>query len=120
MAIDSPKHVSGGRALIAGGLSALFASACCLGPLALLMLGVSGAWISSLTLLEPFQPLFIGAAIVALFFAARRIWRPVAACESGQVCQRPVVNRAYKVLFALVVLLLVTAVMFPLIAHWFY
>lgn len=120
MATNSPNPVSGGRALIAGGLSALFASACCLGPLVLIMLGVSGAWISSLTLLEPYQPLFIGTAIVALFFAARRIWRPVVTCESGQVCQRPVVNRVYKALFAIVVLLLATATMFPLIAHWFY
>lgn len=90
MSTDSFNQVSGGKALIAGGLSALFASACCFGPLVLIMLGVSGAWISSLTLLELYQPLFIGAAIVALFFAARRIWRPVAACEPGQVCQRPV------------------------------
>lgn len=92
MSLDSPNQVSGGKALIAGGLSALFASACCLGPLVLIMLGVSGAWISTLTLLEPYQPLFIGSAIVALFFAARRIWRPVAACKPGQVCQRPVVK----------------------------
>jgi len=120
MSTDSPNQVSGGKALIAGGLSALFASACCLGPLVLIMLGVSGAWISTLTLLEPYQPLFIGSSIVALFFAARRIWRPVAACEPGQVCQRPEVNLAYKTLFALVVLLLVTAMTFPLIAHWFY
>jgi len=120
MSLDSLNQVSGGKALIAGGLSALFASACCLGPLVLIMLGVSGAWISTLTLLEPYQPLFIGSAIVALFFAARRIWRPVAACKPGQVCQRPVVKRSYKTLFALVVLLLVTAITFPLIAHWFY
>jgi mercuric ion transport protein len=105
MSTDSSHKVSGGKALIAGGLSALFASACCLGPLVLLMLGVSGAWISSLTLLEPYQPLFIGVAIVALFFAARRIWHPVAACEPGQVCQRPAVNRAYKALFAVALLL---------------
>lgn len=109
-----------GNALIAGGLSALLASACCLGPLVLIMLGISGAWIGSLTLLEPYQPLFAGVAAIALIHAGRRIWRPVAACEPGQVCQRPTVNRAYKVLFVMAVLLLVTALAFPLIAHWFY
>lgn len=48
------------------------------------------------------------------------IWRPVVTCEAGQVCQRPMVNHSYKVLFALVTLLLVAALVFPLFAHWFY
>ena len=118
---DISDHATGGgKALIAGGLSALLASACCLGPLVLIMLGISGAWISTLTLLEPYQPLFISAATIALIFAARRIWRPVVACEAGQVCQRPMVNRSYKVLFLLVVLLLGISLAFPWIAHWFY
>ena len=86
----------------------------------LIMLGISGAWIGSLTLLEPYQPLFVGVAAIALILAGRRIWRPTAACEPGQVCQRTIVNRAYKVLFVISVLLLVTALAFPLIAHWFY
>jgi mercuric ion transport protein len=34
----------------AGALAALLASSCCLGPLVLLRLGVSGAWIGNLTL----------------------------------------------------------------------
>jgi mercuric ion transport protein len=110
----------GGKALIAGGVSALLASACCLGPLVLIMLGISGAWIGSLTLLEPYQPLFVGAAAIALVFAGRRIWRPAAVCDTDRVCARPVVNRSYKVLFVLVVLLLGTSLAFPWIAHWFY
>jgi mercuric ion transport protein len=114
------RATGGGQALIAGGLSALFASACCLGPLVLIMLGISGAWIGTLTLLEPYQPLFAGAAVIALVVAARRIWRPAAACEVGQVCQRPMVNRSYKMLFVLVALLLSTSLAFPRIAHWFY
>jgi mercuric ion transport protein len=124
MATSSTSGSSGttgaGKALIAGGLSALLASACCLGPLVLIMLGISGAWIGSLTLLEPYQPLFAGVAAIALIFAGRRIWRPVAACEPGQVCQRPTVNRAYKLMFVTAVMLLVTAMAFPLIAYWFY
>lgn len=110
----------GGKALLAGGLAALFASACCLGPLVLIMVGISGTWISHLAALEPFQPLFMGASLVALFFAARKIWRPATACEAGQVCAIPGVNRTYKLLFGVVVLLLVAAMGFPLIARWFY
>ncbi|MBW0170218.1 MAG: mercuric ion transporter MerT [Hydrogenophaga sp.] len=115
-----PATEHGGKALLAGGLAAHFASACCLGPLVLIMVGISGAWISHLTALEPYQPLFMGASLAALFFAARSIWRPAPACEPGQVCAIPRVNRTYKLLFGVVVLLLATAMAFPLIAHWFY
>ena len=66
---------SGRGALVAGGLAGLLASTCCLGPLVLITLGVSGAWIGNLTALEPYRPIFIGAALVALFFAWRRIFR---------------------------------------------
>ena len=72
---------SNGRgALAAGGLAAILASTCCLGPLVLITLGFSGAWIGNLTALEPYRPIFIGVALVALFFAWRRIFRPARAC----------------------------------------
>ena len=113
--------ISGGRgALLTGGLAAILASTCCLGPLVLITLGVSGAWISNLTLLEPYQPIFIGAAVIALFFAYRRIWRPAASCEPGQVCALPQINRSYKALFWIVIMLVIIALGFPLIAPWFY
>lgn len=111
---------SGGKALFAGALAAVFASACCLGPLVLILAGISGAWIAHLTALEPYQPYFLGAAVVALCLAARQIWRPAAACEPGQVCATPMGQRTYKTLFGLVVLLLIAAMGFPLIAPWFY
>jgi hypothetical protein len=57
---------NGRGALFAGGLAAILASACCLGPLVLIALGFSGAWIGNLTVLEPYRPIF-GAALVALF-----------------------------------------------------
>src|SRR5438445_4692239 len=66
---------SGRGALMAGGLAALLASTCCLGPLVLVTLGVSGAWIGNLTALEPYRPVFLGAALVAMFLAYRRIFK---------------------------------------------
>jgi mercuric ion transport protein len=80
---------NGRGALFAGGLAAILASACCLGPLVLIALGFSGAWIGNLTVLEPYRPIFIGAALVALFFAWRRIYRPAQACKPGEVCAIP-------------------------------
>ena len=95
--IEKEKHMSGPRngrgTLIAGGLAAILASTCCLGPLVLIALGFSGAWIGNLTVLEPYRPLFIGAALVALFFAWRRIYRPAQACKPGDVMVRPEKDR---------------------------
>ena len=107
-------------ALFAGGLAALLASTCCLGPLILLSLGVSGAWIGNLTLLEPYRPYFIGAALVALLLAYRRVFRPAWACGPGQVCAVPHVNRTYKILFCVVAALIAVALSFPYVAPLFY
>jgi mercuric ion transport protein len=114
------QDAAGGRALLAGGLAALLASACCLGPLVLLTLGVSGAWIGDLTALEPYRPVFIAVAVVALILAGRRIWRAQDACAPGDVCAVPRVRRAQKSLFAVVVALVLIALAFPYVAPWFY
>ncbi|SOF00808.1 mercuric ion transport protein [Burkholderia sp. OK233] len=110
----------GRGALAAGGLAAILASTCCLGPLVLVALGVSGAWIGNLTLLEPYRPVFIGAALVALFFARRHIFRPAAACRPGEVCAIPQVRAAYKLIFWIVVALVLIALGFPYVLPLFY
>jgi mercuric ion transport protein len=103
-----------------GGLAAILASTCCLGPLVLLLLGVSGAWIGNLTALEPYRPLFIVVAVAAMFFASRQIFRPAVACNPGEVCAVPRVRTAYKALFGLVAVLTLIAVSFPFVAPLFY
>lgn len=108
------------KALFAGGLAAILASACCIGPLILLGLGVSGAWISNLTLLAPYQPIFIGLALVALAFAAKRIWRPATECLPGEVCAVPQVKKTYKILFVGTLILILISLLFPFIAACFY
>ena len=50
--------------MAAGGiLGALAASSCCIVPLVLFGLGVSGVWIGNLTRLAPYQPCFIVATL---------------------------------------------------------
>lgn len=117
---QNPGDQSGVGALLIGGLAALLVSTCCLAPLALVTLGISGAWIGSLSAMAAYQPLFIGAALVALFFAGKRIWRPAVLCAPGEVCALPRVNRAYKLFFVAVCALLLIALIFPFMAHWFY
>jgi len=112
---------SNGRApLVAGGLAAILASTCCLGPLVLIALGFSGAWIGNLTALEPYRPLFIGAALLALFFAWRRIFHPAQVCTPGEVCSIPQVRSSYKLLFWVVLALVLVALGFPYILPLFY
>lgn len=107
-------------ALLAGGIAALLASTCCLGPLVLITLGFSGAWIGNLTVLEPYRPVFVSVALVALFFAWRRIWRPAPVCAPGNLCAIPQVKRTYKLLFGAVSGLTLSAFVFPYAAPWFY
>lgn len=107
-------------ALAFGGLAALLASTCCLGPLVLVALGFSGAWIGNLTVLDPYRPIFIGAALVALFFAWRRIFRRSPACEPGEVCAIPQVRTTYKIIFWVVAALTLVALAFPYVLPFFY
>lgn len=110
----------GGGVLVAGGLAAILASTCCLGPLLLVALGFSGAWIGNLTALEPFRPVFIGAALAAMLHAWRRIFRPPPACKPGEVCAVPHVRAAYKIIFWIVGALVLVALGFPYVVPFFY
>ena len=109
-----------GGTLLAGGVAAILASSCCLGPLVLITLGFSGAWIGNLTVLESYRPLFIGAALVAMFFAWRRIFRPAQDCKPGEVCAIPSVRSAYKLMFWIVAVLVLVALVFPYVLPLFY
>ena len=123
MSVDIVKSASdraGSGALLVGGLAAILASTCCLGPLVLVALGLSGAWIGNLTLLEPYRPFFIAGALVALFFAGRHIFRPAKACEPGEVCAVPRTRRVYKILFGIVSALVLIALVYPYVAKFFY
>ncbi len=57
------------------GLSVLIAS-CCIGPTLFLLFGVSVGALGMFSVLEPYQPYFIGAGVLALGFAGHRIFRP--------------------------------------------
>ncbi len=118
--VENSRERTGSGALFVGGLAAILASTCCLGPLVLVLLGVSGAWIGNLTKLEPYRPYFIGAAIIALFFAGRQIFRPATACKPGEVCALPQGRRIYKIVFGIVSVLVFIALVFPYVVRFFY
>lgn len=110
----------GPKALAAGSVAAILASVCCLGPLVLVSLGVSGAWLGNFRVFEPFRPLFLSAAFVALFFAWRRIYRPAVVCKPGEACAASQVRSAYKAIFWGVTALIGGSTFFPYVLPLFY
>ena len=119
-AVENSRQRTGSGALFVGGIAAVLASTCCLGPLLLVALGLSGAWIGNLTRLEPYRPFFIAAALVALFFAGRRIFRPAQTCGPGEVCAVPRTRQIYKLVFGIVSVLVLIALVFPYVVKFFY
>jgi mercuric ion transport protein len=106
--------------IITGLLAAFGASACCVGPLVLVTLGLSGAWISGLHALEPLQPLFIAVAIGFLLLAFYRLYIKPRRCEPGQACAIPAVLRKQRIAFWVAVVSVKALLLFPFYAHWFY
>jgi mercuric ion transport protein len=88
----APVGVLRAQSLLAAGglLGALAASSCCILPLALFALGVSGAWIGNLTQLAPYQPYFIAATFICLGLGYWLRYRATkVACAGDEVCTRP-------------------------------
>jgi mercuric ion transport protein len=106
---------------VAGGLlGALAASSCCILPLTLFGLGVSGAWIGNFTRLAPYQPWFIAATMVFLGYGYWLVHRSSRlACADGEACARPLANRIVKVGLILATILVVAAFGFDFIAPLF-
>ncbi|WP_299635790.1 mercuric transporter MerT family protein [uncultured Ruegeria sp.] len=83
--------------IAAGGvLGALAASTCCVVPLILFSLGISGAWIGNLTALEPYKPIFITVTLGFLGYGFWMVYRKPKACAEGEACARALPNRLVK------------------------
>ncbi|MFQ5562182.1 MAG: mercuric transporter MerT family protein [Parvularculaceae bacterium] len=104
-----------------GILGAILASTCCIGPLILVSIGVSGAWIGSLTALEPYKPYFIAATLIPLGLGFRQVYfRKKPVCEEGSYCARPESSLITKTALWLATVLIALAATIDLWAPWFY
>ena len=123
---QAPRKLSLGLLMVAV-TSSLLASTCCLFPLALVLLGITGAWMVQLSVLKPWVPLLTAIAVVALVGSGYLLFRPVTSCTvpddisndvSGDACvdSRRIAQRIYLISGLLVSALL----LFPLIAPIFY
>jgi mercuric ion transport protein len=106
------------RLITAGGLlGALAASSCCILPLILFGLGVSGAWIGNFTQLAPYQPYFIAATIGFLGYGYWLVYRSSqVACADVEACARPLPNLLTKAGLILATILVVAAFGFDFLA----
>lgn len=109
------------KLVAAGGvLGAIAASTCCIVPLLLFSLGISGAWIGQLTALSAYQPIFIAISLGFLGYGYWLVYRkPKIACAEGESCARPLPNVIVKIglwfATALILLALAWPYLVPLI-----
>src|ERR1700737_2211770 len=109
------------RLMTAGGLfGALAGASCCILPLMLFGVGVSGAWIGNFTRLAPYQPCFIAGTIAFLGYGYWLVYRSsTRACADGEGCARPLPNRIVKTSLILATILVVAALGLDFIAPFF-
>ena len=125
MTINQADHIADNRlrqGLIAAGglLGALAASSCCILPLVLFGLGISGAWIGNFTRLAPYQPYFLAATLTFLGYGYWLVYRSSSrACADGEACARPLPNRIVKTSLILATVLVVAALGLDFIAPLF-
>jgi mercuric ion transport protein len=111
-----------GQSLLAAGgvLGALAASSCCILPLVLFSLGVSGAWIGNFTRLAPYQPVFIAATIACLGCGYWLVYRASqVTCADGETCARPMPNRLVRLGLFVATVLVVAALGFDFLGPLF-
>ena len=80
------------KTALAAVLTAGVASACCIGPVAFVLLG-AGAFGASLSALEPYRPALLGLTAVLLGGAFFVAYRPMSACNT--CCRDPAHARAW-------------------------
>ncbi len=112
---DDPGGTAIRLTALGGVLGAIAASSCCIAPLALFSLGISGAWIGNLTALAPYQPYFIAATLACLGYGYWLVYRRKIACAEG-ACARPLPNRFVMFGLILATILVAGALGFNLLA----
>lgn len=122
--LSAPQEIEGRKKTLfaAGGvIGAILASTCCIAPLVLLTLGISGAWIGTLTALEPYKPIFATVALVFIGLGFRQVYfKAKPACVEGSYCARPESSLITKTALWLATVLVVLALTINWWAPLFY
>ena len=103
-----------GIAAAGGLLGAIAASSCCVVPLVLFSLGVSGVWIGNLAALAPYQPIFVVITLGFLGYGYYLVYSmPKATRSDNQACARRGPRRTVKIALWVATVLVAAAVAFP-------
>jgi mercuric ion transport protein len=108
------------KTLFAAILAGIGASACCIGPLLLLTLGISGSWIGTLTAMEPYSKYFTAFTIIMLAISFHKLYIAPKKCEEGMVCANPLVLKRQRIIFWIIAIILLAMVSFPYYADYFF
>lgn len=101
--------------------AALGASACCVLPLVLVTIGVSGAWIGNLTALEKYRPIFMAVTFGFLGFAFYKAYKPGAeACSVDGPCADDKARRTSKFILWILTALISVLLAFPYAAPYIF
>ena len=99
--------------IIGGLLAAVGAALCCVGPFVLVTVGISGAWISNLTLIEPYRPFFIAAVLGMFAWSGWKIYQPVESFTPGTPCSSPEIRTRRKLIFWMALVIALILVISP-------
>ena len=118
LASEGPARTLPSLLAVGGILAAIGASSCCVLPLILFTLGVSGAWIGNLTALALYQPIFVAAAALFLGVGFWRVYRRSVVACAGSSCASPTSLRITKIGLWVAVSMVVVALVFPYLARF--
>lgn len=106
---------------VGGVIGAVLASSCCIVPLVLVTLGVSGAWIGSLTALAPYQPYFVAVTLALLAGGFWHVYfRQKRDCVDGTFCAQPATSLMTKAVLWIATILVALAMTLRWWAPLFY
>lgn len=115
------KSGNGRLAAIGSVVGAVLASSCCVVPLVLVTLGVSGAWIGSLSALDPYKGYFAAFTLVFLGLGYQQAFRRrEIECEDGSFCAAPASGRLTKSALIIATVLVAAALTIDWWAPLFY
>jgi mercuric ion transport protein len=115
-----PAGIAKARPAVLGAwIAAIGASVCCVVPLVLALLGISGAWIAHLTALEPWRPWLITATLACLALAHLAVYRPRPRCGAAADCLDRHVLRRRRIWLSIATAAIALLLLFPYYIAWF-
>ncbi len=100
-------------------MAAIGASACCVGPLLLLSLGIGGAWMSTLTSMTAVRPFFFVLTLLFIWLGFVKLYLSDEDCTEADACVSPKVRRNQRIIFWIGTIAILLLLSFPWLAPYF-